>query len=108
MWDSFQNLLPTAAGKYNFQGTLKAIQICQEYRSLSAKLLPKESLDNTYPKSYADQTLVIAALNSVWAGQIQMKKHLIQKALNEKFGPGTVTKLKIEFGEHLPGETLSQ
>ncbi len=96
MWDQLQNILPQVTGKYNFTITLKAIQICQEYRKVAEELLPKDVLKNTFPKSYEDNTLTIGVYNSAWAQQVQMYKHTIQQKINEKFGPVAIKNIKIK------------
>ena len=99
MFDPFQNQILQAAGKYGFTQQFKAIQICQEYRNLAPTLLPKGALEQTRPKSYTKQTLVIGVQNSMWAEQLMMQKHRILEAINHKFGPGTVKNIRIEMVE---------
>ena len=95
MWDSLQNLLPVVAARYHFKKALDAIEICREYRSLAPRLLPGESLKNTTARSYKDRTLTLAVQSSAWAQELQMRKHLIQEAINQKFGEDTVRKIRI-------------
>lgn len=102
MWNSLQDLIPKAAGKYNFAGTLKSIEICQEYRNIVEEMLPQEVLNNTFPKSYKDETLTIGALNSGWAEKVQMNKHRIHQSLKKKFGDHAVKNVRIEIAEKLP------
>lgn len=106
MWKSIQDLIPKAAGKYNFAGTLKAIEVCQEYRNIVQKILPKEALKNTFPRSYKDETLTIGALNSAWAGKVQLNKHRIHQSLQKKFGDNAVKNIRIEIAENLPTDRL--
>jgi predicted nucleic acid-binding Zn ribbon protein len=106
MWQNIQDLIPKAAGKYNFAKALKAIEICQQYRKLAEKHLPDEALKNTFPKSYKNQILIIGVLSSAWAEKVQINKHRIHKSLKKKFGDNTVKKIKIELCERLP-ENLS-
>lgn len=99
MWDSFQNLLAGAAGKYNFRQTLKAIEVCREFRSLASKMIRPDASKNIFPKNFQDQTLTIGVYNSAWAQQLQLKKHLIQQELNKKFGKDSIQNLRIEMSE---------
>ncbi len=101
-WDAIQKLIPKVAGKYSFQRTLKSIEVCQEYRTLAPKILKPEALKNTFPKSYEKNTLTIGVLNSVWAQQIQMNQHRIQKGINDKYGPAAVANIRIEMAQSLP------
>ncbi len=107
MWHDFQKFIPKAAGKYNFAKTLHAIKICQEYRRIAGKILPKEALNNTFAK-FDKETLTLSALNSAWAQELQMNKHRIHKSLQEKFGKNTVQKVKIKIAEKMPKEELSK
>lgn len=100
MWNSLQTLLPKAAGKYNFALSLKAIEICQEYRKLAVKLLPSEVLEYTFPKYYENQVLTVGVLNSVWAEQLQIKKHILLEEMNKKYH--CIIKLRIVMSESLP------
>jgi hypothetical protein len=102
MWDTLQNLIPYVAGKYNMTNTLKAIEICREYRRLAPRVLPGESLLNTAPKSYKDKTLTIVATSSGWAEQIQRNSHIIKREINEKYGENTVKRIRIESAQSLP------
>ncbi len=104
MWNNFQELLPKAAGKYNFAKTLKAIEVCQEYRNIAKEYLPEKARESTFPKSYKDQTLTIGALSSAHAQQLQMNKHRIHQSLKKKFGDKAIKNIKIEITEKLPGE----
>ncbi|MBU0668383.1 DUF721 domain-containing protein [Patescibacteria group bacterium] len=104
MWDSIQNLLPKAAGKYNFAKALKAIEICKQYKKIAGETLPPAAAESTFPKSYKDAVLTLGALNSAWAQQLQMNKHRIHRALAEKFGSRAIKKIKIEITENMPGE----
>ena len=108
MWDSLQNIMPKAARKYKFTRTLKSIEVCQEYRSLASKIMPEKALDNTFPKSYKDHVLIIGALNSSWAQEINMKRHIIKNELNKKFGEKTVSKIKVDIKENLPATKLGE
>ena len=104
MWKSIQDIIPKAAGKYNFATTLKAIEVCQEYRNLAKQHLPEDALQNTFPKSYKDQVLTIGVLSSVWAQQVQMNKHRIHQSLKKRFGEKAVQNIRIEIAEKLPAE----
>lgn len=106
MWQSIQDLIPKAAGKYDFAATLKSIEICQEYRNIAEDILPKEALSNTFPKSYKDATLIIGALNSGWAEKVQQNKHRIHQSLKKKFGDNAVKNVRIEIAEKLPTDRL--
>lgn len=106
MWDSLQNILPKVAGKYHFKKTLDALEICHEYRRLAPTILRGESLKNTFPKSYENRTLTVAALNSAWAQQLHMHKHRIQQAINQKYGENTVQKINIQITERMPQESF--
>jgi hypothetical protein len=97
MFDKLQNLVPAAAVKYGFSRQFRAIQICQEYRNLAPKLLPKGALEHSSPQSYKDSVLTIAVYNSLWAEQITMKKHLFLEALNQKFGPHTIKNIRVKI-----------
>ena len=107
MWDSIQNLVPKVAGKYSFTRTLKAIEVCQEYRSLAPRLLKTDALNHTFAKSYEKNVLTIGVLNSVWAQKVQMNRHLIQDEINKKYGPRVIANIRIEMAETLPGDLLS-
>jgi len=102
MWDSLQNILPGVAAKFHIKKTLAAIDVCREYRRLAPEMLPGESLQNTFPKSYSEKVLTIGVLNSAWAQQLHMHSHRIQKALNDKFGENTVKKIRIQTETTLP------
>jgi hypothetical protein len=105
MWESLQKFIPAAAVKYDFAATMKSINVCQSFRSLAPKIIHKDALINTYPVSYKDRTLTLAALSPVWANEINMKKHLLLQELNAKLGQNTVKNIRIQIGEHLPGRT---
>lgn len=107
-WKSLIDILPKAAGKYDFAGTLKAIEVCQEYRHIAEKLLPKEALKNTFPKSYKDGNFTIGALSSAWASKVQLNKHRIHQSLQKKFGEKAVHSIKIEIAEKLPSDAALQ
>ncbi len=100
MFSPFQKHLVKAAGKYNFARTLRAIQVCQEYRSLAPKFLPPDALENTFPKSYENRTLTVGVYNSAWSQQVQMQKHHLLEALNQKFGTNAVAKIHIALSEN--------
>ena len=102
MFDPFQNQLKKVTAKYNLARTFKAIEICQEYRNLAPEIIREDALKNSFPKSYKDNTLTIGVMNSVWAQEVVMKKHLIQEAINKKFGEKTILKLRIEMCERIP------
>lgn len=104
MWTNLQDLIPKAAGKYNFTSTLKSIEICQEYRKIAQKLLPKEALKSSFPKSFKNQILTIGTINSVWADQINRNKHRIHQSLQKKFGEKTIQKIRIQMCEEMPRE----
>lgn len=106
MWKSFIDLIPQTAGKYNFAATLKAIEVCQEYRNIAKEILPEEALKSTFPKSYKDNTLTIGALNSGWAEKVQMNKHRIHQSLKKKFGEHAIKNIRIEMAEKLPTDRL--
>jgi len=108
MWNNLIDILPKAAGKYNFAETLKAIEVCQEYRNISKELMSEEAIKGTFPKSYKDQTLTIGALSSAHAQQVQMNKSRIHKSLTKKFGENSIKNIKIEITERLPGEDMKQ
>lgn len=105
-WKSIQDLIPKAAGKYNFAGTLKSIEVCQEYRNIAEEILPEDALKSTFPKSYKDHTLTIGALNSAWASKVQLHKHRIHQSLKKKFGEHAVKNVRIEIAEKLPTDRL--
>jgi predicted nucleic acid-binding Zn ribbon protein len=98
MWSSLQELLPRAAGKYKIGKTLKAIEVCREYRRIAGKVLPEQALQNTYPKSYKNGALTIGANNSSWAQNLHMHKESLKKSLENSLGKGTVKKIKIHVG----------
>lgn len=106
MWTSLQSLIPKAAGKHHFATTLKAIEVCQEYRSLAPRIVHKEALQNTYPKSYDNTILTIGATSSSWAQKVQMTTHLLQQELAKKYGEKAVTKIRVVVTEKLPGTPL--
>lgn len=85
MWTPLQKLIPQTAGKYSFATSLKAIEVCQAYRAVAPTILPKDILQNASPKSYQNGTLTIAVHDSLWAQQIQMKKHTLIQLINNKF-----------------------
>lgn len=98
MWNNIQDLIPKAAGKYNFAKTLNAINICREYRSLADTYLPK--LDGEKIQvSYKDGVLTLKVENSALVQEINMKKHLIQDDLNNKFGPNKIKEIKIRLAQ---------
>jgi|WetSurMetagenome_2_1015567.scaffolds.fasta_scaffold20612_2 hypothetical protein len=97
MWNSIQNLIPKIAGKYKISRTLKAIEICREYRRIAPHLLPGESLLFTDAKSYETGTLTLTAANSAWADQIHRNKHKITEAMNARFGEGIIKKVNIRI-----------
>jgi predicted nucleic acid-binding Zn ribbon protein len=103
VWNSFQKYIPKAAGKYNFTKTLKAIEVCQAYRKIASEYLPSEAQKYTFPKAYKNNILIIGALNSSWAQQVQISSHRIHRSLDEKFGKNVVKKIKVEIAEKLPG-----
>ena len=102
MWHDFQKIIPKAAGKYNFAMTLNSIKICQEYRNIAQEILPKSVLDNTFPRTFKNNTLIIGARNSSWAHELHMNKHRIHQSLKKKFGEHAVQKIKIEIAEEHP------
>ena len=102
MFHPFQKFLPKAAAEYNFTKQLKAVKICQEFRSLSKQLLPKEAESQTFPKSYDEGVLTVGVLNSACAQQIAMQKHQFQEAINQKYGSKTLQNIKIEMTDKLP------
>ena len=108
MWKSLQDILPKAAGKYNFAGTLKAIEVCQEYRNIAKEIFTEEALKSTFPKSFKEGSFTIGALNSAWANKIQMNKHRIHQSLQKKFGEKAVHTVKIEIAEKLPTDAALQ
>ena len=103
-WNNIQSILPKAAGKYNFAKTLKAIEVCQEYRKLAAKTLPMAALENTYPKTFKDQTLTIGVVSSQWAEKVQMNKHRIHQSLQKKFGERAIKNIRIVMVEEIPSK----
>lgn len=98
MWSSLQELLPRAAGKYKIEKTLKAIEVCREYRSIAETVLPERALENTYPKSYKNGALTISANNSSWAQHLHMHKENLKETLENRLGKGTIKKIKIHVG----------
>jgi len=95
MWNSLKDILPGIAGKYQIKRTLDAIDVCREYRRLAPRILPKDSLANSFPKSYKDNTLTIAVGNPAWAQEIHMRRHLLQDEINRKYGENTVKNVRI-------------
>ena len=59
--------------------------MCQAYRTIAPTLLPAGALENTFPKSYQDGVLTIGVYESLWAQQVQMKKHTLLQLINQKF-----------------------
>jgi hypothetical protein len=108
MWNSLQSLLPRAANKYNMTKTLKAIDICREYRRLAPRLLPGEPLIYTNALSYDKRTLIITAVNSAWAEQLQRNKHRIAEEINVKYGEETVNKIIIRIASKPEDEVWMQ
>lgn len=102
MFDAFQQYLNKAASEYNFTRQFRAVQICQEFRSLSKTLLSPEASSQSFPKSYNGKTLTIGVTNSACAQQIAMRKHEIIEAINKKYGAKTVQNIKVEMSEGLP------
>lgn len=100
MFDAFQKFLPKAAAEYNFTKQMKAAEVCQEFRSLSKKLLSPEAQEQTFPRHYQDGTLTVGAINSAAAEQLSQQKHLLLEAINKKFGPKTLQKIKVQVSEH--------
>lgn len=94
-WTDLQKLLPKAAAKHHIASTLKAIEICREYRSLAKRHLPAAADTKTSP-SYKNNELTIGVPDPAWAQQLNMKRHLILDELNKKFGPRTVKQIKIK------------
>lgn len=105
MWTPLQNLIPKVAGRHSFAKTLKAIEVCQEYRSLAPKIVHKEALQNTYPKSYDNNVLTIGATSPSWAQKVQMANHILREELAKKYGEQTVKKIRVVVTETLPGNT---
>jgi predicted nucleic acid-binding Zn ribbon protein len=102
MFHEFQKFLPKAAAEYNFTKQLQAVQVCQEFRTLSKKIFPPEASTQTFPVSYDGKTLTVGVLNSAWAQQIAMQKHQILEAINLKYGPQTLQNVRIEMTDHFP------
>lgn len=99
MFDEFQKFLPKAAAHYNISKELKAAQVCQEFRSLSKTLLNEATREQTFARSYDGKTLTVGALNSAAAQQLAMQQHHILEAINHKFGPKTLQKIKVQVSE---------
>lgn len=107
MYQPFQKFLAKAAAEYNFTKQLRAVQICQEFRTLSKTLLPDEAAAQTFPKSFDGKTLTIGVVNSAGAQHLAMQKHQILEAINKKYGATTVQNIRIEMSDKLP-ETLNE
>lgn len=102
MFDSFQKYLNKAAAEYNFTRQLQAVQICQEFRSLSKTLLSAEASAQAFPKSFDGKTLTVGVLNSASAQQVAIQKHQILEAINLKFGPRALQNIRVEMVDRLP------
>ncbi|MCC7196829.1 DUF721 domain-containing protein [Candidatus Peregrinibacteria bacterium] len=99
MWENLTSLIPDAAKKYNFTRTLKAIEICQQFRSLSKNILPPNFEKHADARSFEEGTLTIEVYNSGWSQQVQMNKHKIQEAMNQKFGQEIIKNIRIKMAE---------
>lgn len=107
MWNSLQNLLPKAAGSYNMTTTLKAINICREFRSLAKKHLPPNAETETTPSYKEDTaTLTIGVKTPAWAQELNIKRHLILAELHQKFDPRAIKEIRIRHIAPPPVETV--
>lgn len=95
MWNSLKDIIPSVAGKYKFKRALDAIDVCREYRRIAPGILPKDSLANTFPKSYKDFTLTIAVGGPGWAQEIHMRRHLLKDEINRSYGETAVKNIRI-------------
>jgi len=95
MWHSLKELIPKAAGKYQLQPALKALEVFKMYRQVAPTLLPSLWTEQTFTQSYKDAVFTLGVKNSMWAQELTMKKHLIQDYINKECGENTVTKIKV-------------
>lgn len=95
MWQNITELLPRAAGKYNFAQTLKAVEICNTCRKLIKEHLPPEADGHVTPRSFKDGILTIGASGPSWANIAQMSAHRIHRGLADRYGEKVVKRIRI-------------
>ena len=92
---NFQHLFEIVAAKRGLSKTIKAIQICQEFRSFQKTHLPK--LSQLKPLHFQNGILTIGTDSPALAQQLTQKRHQLQEHLNSKFGANTVTKIQTRL-----------
>ena len=90
-----KDLMPKAMRKYGIQTECKASHICHLYSKIAPKLFGEKIMEFSFPKHFKDNRLSIGVANSAWAQELQFKKHLLLKAINDKLGREVVKEIRL-------------
>ncbi|MEK9132453.1 MAG: DciA family protein [Patescibacteria group bacterium] len=99
MFTPLNQILPRAMIQLGVKKEVDAAIVCERYRKLASKIVHKDALNHTFPKSYKGRTLTIGVENSAWAEAVVSKKDALIKELNLAFGKNCVAFLKTRVTE---------
>lgn len=102
-----QKILPKTINKFGIKREVEAAAICEKYRKLAPRFVHANALDHTFPKFYRRKTLTVAVINAGWAHQVISNKKPLLDAINKSLGACTVTELRTQVVDALPGTDAS-
>ena len=95
MWTTIKKILPFNIRKLGLGQVLELNEICSGWDKMLENLFGESFKNKARPVSLKDKTLIVDCMNSVWAGELQLKQPRIIQQINNVFGKELVKKIRF-------------
>jgi predicted nucleic acid-binding Zn ribbon protein len=95
MWTTIKKILPFNVRKLGLGQILELNEICSGWDKILENLFGEGFKNKARPVSLKDKILIVDCMNSVWAGELQLKQSKIIQQINNIFGKELVKKIKF-------------
>lgn len=95
----FQSLIKRTANKYGIGNEFRAIEVCQNFRTLVPTIFNTKENPQKYitPAHFKNGVLTINTDSPAWSQEIIMRKEKIIDEMNKKAGRKIIKKLKTQL-----------
>jgi predicted nucleic acid-binding Zn ribbon protein len=95
MWTTIKKILPFNIRKLGLGQVLELNEICSGWDKMLGSLFGEKFKNKAKPISLKNKTLIVDCMNSVWAGELQLKQIKIIQHINNIFGKELVEKIRF-------------
>lgn len=95
MWTAIKKILPFNVRKLGLGQVLELNEVCSSWDRMLENLFGEGFKNKARPVSLKDKTLTVDCMNSVWAGELQIKQLKIIQRINSIFGKELVKKIRF-------------